>query len=298
MRDTTPSRTAQWVAAARGLGRLLARDVRIADDPYGLVFSSPYIARMIDGDPGRSAQALGRIPGLATWIVYMQVRTRLIDDAVRAFAAAGGRQVVVLGAGYDCRALRLPEIAGAGLYEIDHPATQGHKLAVLARLGVATPARTLAWDFEARPMDELPGALAALGHDRRAPTFTIWEGVTMYLTECAIDASLRAVVAWSGPGSEIAINYVSKSRLARPALVARVLLAMARQVGEPYKFGWEPAALPTYLAARGFEVMRDISTTDAARTLMPPQLAARHARANSHIAFARVISGATRGDQG
>lgn len=64
MRDTTPSRTAQWVAATRGFGRLLARDVRIADDPYGLMFSSPSIARMIDGDPGRSAQALGRFPGL------------------------------------------------------------------------------------------------------------------------------------------------------------------------------------------------------------------------------------------
>jgi O-methyltransferase involved in polyketide biosynthesis len=99
MRDTTPSRTAQWVAAARGLGRLLADDVRTADDPYGLAFSSPRLARVVDGDPGRSAQGLGRIPGLSTWIAYMQVRTRLIDDAVRAFATAGGRQVIVLGAG-------------------------------------------------------------------------------------------------------------------------------------------------------------------------------------------------------
>jgi methyltransferase (TIGR00027 family) len=151
----------------------------------------------------------------------------------------------------------------------------------------------LAWDFETRPMDELPGALAALGHDPHVPTFTIWEGVTMYLTERAIDASLRAVVAWSGPGSEIAINYVSKSRLARPALAARVLLAVARQLGEPFKFGWEPAELPSYLAARGFELMRDVSTTDAARTLMPPHLAARHTRANSHIAFARLASNAS-----
>jgi methyltransferase (TIGR00027 family) len=290
MRDATPSRTAQWVAAVRGLGRLLPEDVRIADDPYGLAFSAPRIGHMVGGDPGRLAQALGRIPGLSTWIVYMQVRTHLIDDAVRAFADAGGRQVIVLGAGYDCRALRLPELAGASVYEVDHPATQVHKLAVLARLGVTTPARTLAWDFEARPMDQLSGALVALGHDPRAPTFTIWEGVTMYLTEGAIEASLRAIAAWSGPGSEVAINYVSRSRLARPALAARALLAIARQLGEPFKFGWEPAALPAYLAERGFELMRDVSTTDAARVLMPPHIAARHARANSHIAFARLAA--------
>jgi methyltransferase (TIGR00027 family) len=291
MRDDTPSRTAQWVALARGLGRLLPEDVRIADDPYGLAFSSPRIARVVDGDPGRLARAIGRIPGLSTWIVYMQVRTRLIDDAVRAFVAAGGRQVIVLGAGYDCRALRLAELASAGVYEVDHPATQAHKHAVLARLGVPTRARTLAWDFETRPMEELPGALAALGHDPRAVTFTIWEGVTMYLTERAIDASLRAVANWSGPGSEIAINYVSRSRLARPTLAGRALLAVARQLGEPFKFGWEPAELPACLAARGFDLSRDVSTTDAARTLMPPRFAAHHERANSHVAFARVIAG-------
>src|SRR5689334_18748866 len=106
MRDGTPSRTAQWVAAARGMGRLLPEAARIADDPYGVLFSSPGFARLVErGGSGGRAEAIAKIPGLRTWIVYMQVRTRVIDDAVRAFVAAGGRQAVVLGAGYDCRAL-------------------------------------------------------------------------------------------------------------------------------------------------------------------------------------------------
>jgi methyltransferase (TIGR00027 family) len=176
MRDDAPSRTAQWVAAARGMGRLLPESIRLADDPYGLAFASPRIARLVDharaARPAR-AEALAHVPGLSLWIAYMQVRTRLLDDAVRGFVARGGHQIVLLGAGSDCRALRLPELAGARILEVDHPATQHHKRAVLERLAVASPASYLAWDFETQPMDDLPAALVEVGHDPQAPTLTI-----------------------------------------------------------------------------------------------------------------------------
>lgn len=280
MRDDAPSRTAQWVAAARGLGRLLPESVRLADDPYGVAFGSPSIARLIDrtrdARPDR-AEALTRIPGLALWIAYMQVRTRLIDDAVRAFVTGGaaGRQLVLLGAGYDCRALRLPELAGARVFEVDHPATQGHKRSVLDRLGVASPASYLAWDFETHPMDDLPGALADAGHAHDQPTLTIWEGVTMYLTDAAIDASLRAIATWSAPGSELALTYVPRAQLTRPSLAVRAVLALVKQLGEPFRFGWDPAELPAYLAARGFALASDIASDAAARQLLPRALAAK-----------------------
>jgi methyltransferase (TIGR00027 family) len=291
MRDDTPSRTAQWVAAARGLGQLLPEAVRIADDPYGLAFSSSSLARLVTGSRGERAEAIARIPGLCAWIVHMQVRTRLIDDAARAFTALGGRQVVVLGAGYDCRALRLSELAGTRVYEIDHPATQGHKLAVLERLGVTSPARYLEWDFETRPMDDLPGALAEAGHDPAAPTLTIWEGVTMYLTEGAIDASLRAITTWSTPGSELAMSYLAKPRHAELSLATRMVQAIVQRLGEPFKTTWAPEQLPDYLEARGFDLVRDVSTAGAARELLPPDLAAQVTRDDSRVAFARPTAG-------
>jgi methyltransferase (TIGR00027 family) len=275
MRDDAPSRTAQWVAAARGMGRLLPEAVRIADDPYGLAFASPSIARLVDrthDERPTRANAIAHVPGLSLWIAYMQVRTRLIDDAVRAFVAAGGRQVVVLGAGYDCRALRLPELAAARVFEVDHPATQRHKREVLDRLGVPSPARYLAWDFETHPMDDLPGALADAGHDPAAPALTIWEGVTMYLTEAAIDASLRAIATWSTAGSELALTYMTRQRLQR-SVALRAVRAVVRSLGEPFRFGWDPDELPGYLATRGFARTSDVSTTDAAHRLLPPELA-------------------------
>jgi methyltransferase (TIGR00027 family) len=288
MRDDAPSRTAQWVAAARGMGRLLPDAVRIADDPYGLAFASPGIARLVertrDARPDR-AETIARVPGLSLWIVYMQVRTRLLDDAVRGFVAGGGRQLILLGAGYDCRALRLPELAGARVLEVDHPATQAHKRAVLDRLGAASPARYLAWDFETHPMDDLPGALADAGHDPAAPTLTIWEGVTMYLTDAAIDASLRAIAAWSAPGSQLALTYMTRTRLNR-SLAVRAVRAVVDRLGEPFRFGWEPEDLPGYLAARGFALASDVGTAEAARRLLPPDYAAQIVQTD-RVAIAR-----------
>lgn len=289
MRDDTPSRTAALVAAARQLGQLLPDDVRLVDDPYGAAFTSRWIASMIEqaatADDGSQAPLdlalrrlrgpLAAMPGLRRWILYMQVRTRVIDDALRSFLAEGGAQLVLLGAGYDCRALRLPELAAARVFEVDHPATQSNKRSTLASINAPSPARYVAWNFEERPMEDLPEALADAGHDPALPTFTVWEGVTMYLSEAAIDASLRAIAEWSAPGSLLAMTYFSRARLAKPSLATRALRAVVAQFGEPWRFGWDPEALPGYLAERGLELVDDIALSDAARELLPPELAAR-----------------------
>ena len=230
MRDDSPSRTAAFVSAARQLGQLLPENVRLVDDPYGAAFVSPAIARWLEKRVDK-LRPLATSPGLAQWILYMQVRTRVIDDALRAFVAGGGRQLVILGAGFDCRALRLPELAerGVRVLEVDHPATQARKKSVLAQLGAHSPSDYVTWDFEARPMEDLPDVLDEAGLDLARPAFTIWEGVTMYLTEPAIDASLRAIRAWSYQGSRLAMTYFAKSRIEQTSLVMRAMSFFARR---------------------------------------------------------------------
>jgi methyltransferase (TIGR00027 family) len=300
MRDDTPSRTAAWVAAARQLGRLLPEDVRIADDPFGAAFTSLQLARMIEDGAGKglaAARAITKLPGISRWILYMQVRTRVIDDIVRGFH---GDQIVLLGAGYDCRALRLPELGGRRVFEIDHPATQGHKRRVLERLGAQSPSTYVTWDFETMPTEDLPDALAEAGHDANAPSLTIWEGVTMYLTEPAIDASLRAIATWSAPSSQLAMTYFAKQRLAKPSWTTRAMAAVVSRIGEPWRFGWSPDELPGYLEERGLALVDDISLADAARELLPPPYARQVDDADRRVVLATtpesiaVISRSTR----
>jgi methyltransferase (TIGR00027 family) len=180
----------------------------------------------------------------------------------------------------------MPELDHVRVFEIDHPATQGHKRNVLETAGAESPSVYVTWDFEERPVEDLPEALVECGQDPDQPTFTIWEGVTMYLSEPAIDASLRAIAEWSAPGSVLAMTYFAKSRLAKPSLATRAIQAVVSTVGEPWRWGWAPEELPDYLGERGLELAEDISLADAARELLPPELAVHVASHDRRVALA------------
>jgi methyltransferase (TIGR00027 family) len=275
MRDR-PSATAAWVAACRTLGSKLPKEARLADDPYGASFAGRGVELF-----ARSAPRLTTLP-FWPFALYMQVRTRAIDDVLRAFAmergaADGGSQVLILGAGYDCRAARFAdELRGARVFEVDHPATQLRKREVLARASaLSAPVTYLPWDFESRPTSELPAALGEVGHDASKPTLTIWEGVTMYLSEAAIETTVAAVGALSARGSRFVVTYFDRERIARPGAGSAIVAKLVAGRGEPFRFGWAPAEVPSWFAARGFAVKWDRTMADLARTLLPPA----HARA-------------------
>jgi O-methyltransferase involved in polyketide biosynthesis len=108
----------------------------------------------------------------------------------------------------------------------------------------------------------------------------------MYLTESAIDASLRAIRAWSPAGSKLAMTYFAKDRIAEPSLATRMLKAVVATFGEPWRFGWDPHDLPGYLAQRGFTLDRDVSMAEAARRLLPADFAALVAREGRRFSLA------------
>src|SRR5678815_5010868 len=237
VKNDRPSVTAAWVAACRGLYELLPEHEQLARDDYGARFLAT--ARL----PRRIVRLI--FPRRA--LLYMQVRTRVIDDVLLDFVRAGGRQVVLLGAGFDCRALRFArELEGTTVYEVDHPATQSKKRRVLeGEHGART--EYVAWDFESRPLSELPSELASRGHDRTKPTCTIWEGVTMYLTARAIDETLRCVRDYSSAGSKLVFNYTDRARLDHPSFRDRMGARVVAAVGETFRFGFDPKTLDRYL---------------------------------------------------
>jgi methyltransferase (TIGR00027 family) len=289
MKADRPSSTALFVAAARGLGAFLPESARLIRDPYGMSFGGPAL-RAFDKLATPFAERLSprlRPSGrLELGILWLQLRTRVLDDYIAEFVAAGGRQVLLLGAGYDTRASRLSGLgADVAFFEVDHPATQRHKRAVLAREKIpADRARYLAWDFEAQPLAALPNALAGIGHDASAPTITIWEGVTMYLTESAIDASIRCVRSLSARGSAFAITYFEREAVRDN----RWMKFFVSRLGEPMRFGWQPSELGPYLSERGFELVRDENQPEIARRLLPAAYATRPFTSFRRIALATV----------
>lgn len=273
----------------RTLGSLLPDEAQLADDPFGArILIQPFtaLAALSRRAPALRPLLRAAVRPLLSQIVYMQVRTRLIDDVVRRFAQGGGRQLVILGAGYDARAARLADALGGGrVFEVDHPATQRIKR---QRFGAVPGVEYVAWDFEHDAMAALPARLVELGLGRARPTLTIWEGVTMYLTEAAIAATVAAVRAWSAPGSPLCFNYFDRRRLERPSAIQRFVAVGVRVMGEPFRFGWDPAELPAWLAAHGFVLVSDEDNDDAARRLLPPTWAHRLRHTQSHLAVAAI----------
>lgn len=283
MKEERASVTAAIVATFRSMGELLPAHVQIAHDPYGAKFAGPWMER---------ALAITRrapiLPGpIERYVLYMQVRTKAIDDVLLDFVRDGGRQIALLGAGFDARALRFPtELRDATVFEIDHPATQTKKRA-------SSPAvdniRYLTFDFEQRSVAELPAALAESGHDKKSPTLTIWEGVTMYLTEDAIDATVAAVKEYSSPGSLLAMTYFERTRMIeKPSLPQRVVRSFVSRVGEPFRFGWDRGELEPWAERRGFQVVSDRIDIELARAFFPAETAARMKELGRHVAVLKV----------
>lgn len=259
MHADAASRTAEYMALFRALESCRR-------PAASRLFVDPYAARLLPWRLSAAARlaALPLLGGAVTRLVDRRApgarssavaRTRLIDDAIQAQVRAGIRQLVLLGAGFDCRAHRLP-LAGVRVFEIDHPATLAAKRARLAAVGTSNPAVSyVAADFNRASMAEV---LASAGIDRRAPALFLWEGVTNYLTAGAVDATLRAI-ATATSGSRLVFPYVDRAALDGSGAYADAAdrQRLVTALGEPWTFGLDPAEVPTYLAARGLTLLDD-----------------------------------------
>jgi methyltransferase (TIGR00027 family) len=178
-----PSRTSQVVAVTR------AR------------FSRPHSA---DGDPGaqrRLCEGMNRTE-VSDQVASLSARTRFFDERVLAAIGAGIRQVVILGAGYDDRALRF-RTPGVCFFELDHPATQADKGRRLAAMNVTDGPVLAAADFG---RDDVGDGLAACGHQAGQPSLVLAEGLLVYLDQPTCLRLLTAVRARAAAGSTLAAS--------------------------------------------------------------------------------------------
>ncbi|MBW8771435.1 MAG: class I SAM-dependent methyltransferase [Gemmatimonadetes bacterium] len=139
MRAGRPSGTAHLVALGRAMADAGLSHVAGFHDPTARVFLSDKGRKSLaKTEQAYRAGARGfRVAAARMMADMMALRTSAIDAAVRAAIAEGARQLVILGAGYDGRAWRLPELAGVKVFEVDHPATQGDKRARVPELPAA-----------------------------------------------------------------------------------------------------------------------------------------------------------------
>ena len=199
----------------------------------------------------------------------VHVRTRHIDEVLTESLRGGATQIVILGAGLDSRAYRLGDaLRGVRVFELDLPQTQNYKKARVRDVFGSLPAHVTYAPIDFATQD-LAAVLKGAGYDPSKRTLFIWEGVTMYVPEAGIDATLRAVAANAARGSRIVFDYFTERALRdRQSALAPVARNVAA-VGEPFVFGMPGDNAGAFLSARGLSVVSDFGSAELGQKYLP-----------------------------
>lgn len=149
---------------------------------------------------------------------FMAVRTAFFDEYFLKAVDSGIRQVVILAAGLDARAWRLPWPDGTIVYELDQPKVLEFKTTTLQRQGAQPTAQLVSVAVDLR--HDWPTALQQAGFDASLPSAWSAEGLLRYLPAQVQDLLLERVNALSPCDSRLAANAPAKSAW-DPALNAR-----------------------------------------------------------------------------
>jgi len=180
-------------------------------------------------------------------------RKAFCEKQVRDGIAAGARQVLVLGAGYDTLGWRLaPEFPEVHFFEIDHPATGKRKVQGIAGLGTRDNLHLIQEDLGERRLENVLDTVESW--DSTAQSVVIAEGLTQYLAPDAVRDLFVQCGAVSGSGSRIAFTYVGTGEDGRPDIGrwTGLTLWILRASGEPWLWSVRPEELPEFLAEAGW----------------------------------------------
>lgn len=202
-RSRTVADTAFSMAVVRAQEGERPEAERLFSDPFAHVFA----------DAGaHAAESTQRFLELPFFHDGVRLRTRFIDDAVREALAAGLDQIVILGAGFDARGLRMPEIAArsARVFEVDtsEQLARKRKLLAAARIGVPAGIAFVPVDFDAPDLEaSLAAALETKGFRRGAGAVFVWEGVIGYIGLDEVERFLRFMVNEGGPRARVVFTF-------------------------------------------------------------------------------------------
>jgi methyltransferase (TIGR00027 family) len=240
------SRTALLIAASLVL---LHRDPKYSGLVSGT--SADLCAQMLEGHSGQTrlflrivrqdwfravAKLIERltIPGI---LLHYALRKKCIAGLVRSAVINGATQVVIIGAGFDPLSLELHhEFSRAQFWEIDHPATQRHKLRTFPEIGTKR-LHFVAMDLSGTAFDG--HALIKDSFDPTQRAVWIAEGLLMYLTPDVVSSLMKTSKSLTAPGSQFVFTFMEKQSDGRIRFDSQSKLVdwWLRERGEPFLWG-------------------------------------------------------------
>jgi methyltransferase (TIGR00027 family) len=255
MKQDQSSQSALGVALFRAIESQKPEARQICHDPYARVFVpavSYFLVKLIVNSGLYERMA----PGAVGFVV---VRERYIDDYLKTSLQEGLEQVVLLGAGFDSRAYRIPGIEQTRVFEIDYPATQEAKRKALKKVIDPLPGHVtfIPLDFNTKSLAE---CLKNSNYDEQAKTLFIWQGVTYFLEAQGVDSTLDFIAHHSGAGSSLIFDYMYSEIFQDPNnSYGKALKRAAKVSGEDYLFGIDRGQVESFLSQRGFQNVHNMT---------------------------------------
>jgi methyltransferase (TIGR00027 family) len=253
--ETKASRTAAYTCFARGCATR-EKDPHFRGPDYMAELIFPPWARFSLNFPPLRKFLMHQMfpPGIYE---YTLARTRVMDAEFLDALETGFKQIVLLGAGFDTRALRFADRNhGTKVIELDVPGTQQPKIKILRRKNLKLPQELVfaSIDFDKEDICEV---LAKAGYQPGQKSLFLWEGVTMYLSAPAVDSTLEFIRSSAAPGSRVVFDYIYASvlRCENRYYGEQGLFETVSRAGEGWTFGLEEGVIESFLAERGFDLI-------------------------------------------
>lgn len=290
MKANTPSRTAQYMALFRAIETERPKEKRLFTDKFAINFLDLRlkIATKFSGIPVIGSIIPKIIQHKASGALSSgTARTKYIDDLLQKTIQDGIKQILILGAGFDTRALRLDFLKNISVIEIDHPDTSKFKL---DRLNLSVQPKNISYlrlDFNKENLQDLAQRQKI---DFNIPTTILWEGVTNYLTQEAIDKTFEFVKNFTN-NFYIIFTYVHKQVLDKPQSFegTKKLFENLRQNEERWTFGFIPTELAHYLQRFHLNLIEDKGAIDYREKYIPERKSLLSGYEFYRVAFAKRI---------
>ena len=207
------------------------------------------------------AEFQARFPG---GMYYHLLRTKAFDEVFSRFVDRQPRaQVVILGSGFDSRALRFRKslvLNNVRVFEVDLQGMIDHKRAVIQQHSLPDDrAVYVPCNFD---RDSFLDRLLECGLEPQRRTLVLWEGVTYFLTPAQIDIAMRDISSLSELSVDVYLDYAFGSYIDGSVSYygADELKRILTEIGEPHHFGLEADDVERFFLSRGYMLLANYTS--------------------------------------
>lgn len=250
--ETKTSRTAEYTCMSRAASYMEKRECYKGTDEISYMLVPTFIKGILRFP--RLCQLYHKLFAAKGIYEYVIARTKYMDSVFMDALEKGFHQIVIFGAGFDSRAQRFNHLNRiTRIFELDAPITQEEKRKAFKEKNILIPENLIFVPINFNK-ESLAEKLADAGFEEGRKSLFLLEGVTMYLSDDAIEGTFTYIRDVAGEGSWIVFDYIYAGVLRgeNSYYGEKDALTMVGKVGEAWSFGLEEGEIEDFLHRYGF----------------------------------------------